>query len=170
MSGDRYTIRLAEASDLAALPGIEEAASRLFPPERLVGDMAVSEKEFARGLEAGLLWVLETGDVPVGFLLAEQEGQELHLVEMDVHPEHGAQGLGTLLLRKLMDYAREGSFAAITLSTFDDMRWNAPFYAKSGFETIDMAEQSSRMRNILAAEQEAGLTSRVAMRLNLGKS
>ena len=167
MSGDRYRIRLATASDLPALPAIEEAASRLFPPERMAGSQAIPEKEFARGLKEKLLWVLETGDTPVGFMLAEQQGKELHLVEMDVHPEHGAQGLGTLLLRQTIEYAKGAGFEAITLSTFNDLRWNAPFYAKMGFAALPASDQSPRLRNLLAAEQEAGLTDRVVMRLSL---
>ena len=167
MSGDRYKLRPALTADLPELPVIAKAASELFPPERLVVNKAVSEDAFARGLGNGLLWIVETGGTPVGFLLAERQGQELHLVEMDVHPEHGAQGLGTLLLRQLIDFAEDTGFRAITLSTYDEFRWNAPFYTKMGFDTVPEAQQSPRLRSLVVAEQEAGLTDRVIMHLKL---
>ncbi len=56
-----------------------------------------------------------------------------HLCELDVHPDHAGQGLGRRLIAAGEDWARAAGMPALTLSTFIDVPWNGPFYARLGF-------------------------------------
>jgi GNAT superfamily N-acetyltransferase len=84
---------------------------------------------------------------------------------MDVDPAHGRRGLGAALVETVCDWARIQGYGVISLSTFRDLPWNAPFYAKLGFQILDESELSilhrrgfaSGFQQIRRQEQEAGL-------------
>ncbi len=83
---------------------------------------------------SGHLWVAlsPTGHC-VGFALVEPSGDRLHLEELDVLPEHGGRGLGRALVSEVERWAIDNHFAEITLTSYRDVPWNAPFYARLGF-------------------------------------
>ncbi len=81
---------------------------------------------------AGLLWVaLEPAGAPIGFAVASIRGRRMHLDELDVLPEHGRKGVGSALIEAVEDYALNSGCVEMTLTTFRDVPWNAPFYAAS---------------------------------------
>jgi Acetyltransferase (GNAT) family/Glyoxalase/Bleomycin resistance protein/Dioxygenase superfamily len=88
---------------------------------------------------------------------------------MDVLPAHGRRGLGTLLLDKACAWAQAQGHPAVTLSTFRDVPWNAPFYARNGFRALQPSEWTPGMRAIRDNETEHGLRveARVFMRREL---
>jgi hypothetical protein len=53
----------------------------------------------------------------------------------------------------------------MSLSTFRDIPWNAPFYAKLGFRILDESELTEGFQQIRRQEHESGLpiTHRVIM-------
>jgi GNAT superfamily N-acetyltransferase len=112
------------------------------------------------------VWVALAGDVPVGFAHVEVlEAGNAHLKEIDVLPEHGRRGLGARLVGAVCNWARDAGFDAVTLTTFREVPFNMPFYAKMGFAEITADEWSDKLRMILANEAERGLdpAKRVAM-------
>ena len=67
-----------------------------------------------------------------------------------------------------MRWARASGLAAVTLTTFRDVPWNAPFYRRVGFEVVD--DPTPGLAAVRAAERAEGLDGfgpRVAMRLVL---
>jgi GNAT superfamily N-acetyltransferase len=104
---------------------------------------------------------------PVGFALVQLVDGNAHLTEMDVHPLHGRKGLGSLLLARVVDWARSQRFRAVTLTTFSHVPWNAPFYQRAGFRVLAPAEVGPKLAEILAEEASRGLRQRVAMSLDL---
>ncbi|HYF61268.1 MAG TPA: GNAT family N-acetyltransferase [Herpetosiphonaceae bacterium] len=167
---DHYAVRLARADDLAALNGIELAAAGRFAGTEfafLVDGGTLAAGALAAGQAAGLLWIAAGGDDrPVGFALGQIHGDALHLHELDVHPDHGRRGLGRRLVEALCAYAFGAGFAAVTLSTFRDIPWNAPFYASLGFAPLSEAALTPALRELRAHEARAGLPieRRVCMR------
>jgi GNAT superfamily N-acetyltransferase len=159
-----YKIRSAEKADLAALPDIERAASRLFPEGRLPdpGDTMPME-ELERAQEQGLVLVAANEGRIVGFTMSKVHDNVLHLHVMAVHPDHGKRGVGTQLVAAVIQQAAQRGLMSVTLTTFEDHPFNAPFYAKSGFRTLHDAELSPMLRGILAQEANLGMTNRVAM-------
>jgi len=68
----------------------------------------------------------------------------------------------------VVDAARCAGVRELTLTTFVDVPWNAPFYARFGFERLHERLLNDRLRGILASEHTHGLEGRCAMRLCVG--
>jgi GNAT superfamily N-acetyltransferase len=172
---DDYEIRQANSQDIPTLPEIERAAGRLFAGLDLVQDLenhTVPLEELARAQKAGRLWVAtERRDQPVGFALVTVVDGLAHLEELDVHPDHGRRGLGTALVERVCEWAKREGFAAITLSTFRDLPWNAPFYARIGFRALAEDELTEGLLQLRETEAERGLpiAERVVMRRELAE-
>ena len=164
-----YTITLARPEDLAALSAIELAAARLLAghaPESVLNE-TISGEVLKTAQRHGHLWVALADDVPVGFALVEViEPAVAHLKEIDVHPHHGRRGLGTKLVRAICAWAIAAGYHAVTLTTFRDVSWNMPFYARLGFEVIPPEALGPALRSVVQDETRRGLdpTRRVAMR------
>jgi GNAT superfamily N-acetyltransferase len=165
----RYSITAARPQDLTRLPAIELAAARLLAghaPEGILNETTSSDL-FQKAQREGHLWVALADDVPVGFAHVEViEREAAHLEEIDVDPEHGRRGLGTKLILHVCGWAAGNGYASVTLTTFRDVPWNMPFYARLGFEILLPAELSPALCAVVADETRRGLDPgrRVVMR------
>jgi GNAT superfamily N-acetyltransferase len=164
-----YAIMPARACDLRELSEFEIAAAGL-----LVGDAhesVLAEVTPLAELEAaqagGRLWVALHEDTPVGFAHVEIfEPTVAHLQELDVHPAHGRRGIGRRLVIAVCRWAKARGYAAVTLTTFRDVPWNMPFYARLGFEEVPTEALSPALHAVREGEISRGLdgASRVTMR------
>jgi GNAT superfamily N-acetyltransferase len=165
-----YEIRLAISEDVPLLPSIERAASDLFLQYKETADLPLyltTIEDFDEARNNGRLWVATTSDgTPIGFALVEMYDGVAHLEELDVYPEYGRQGIGTRLVETVCEWARSRRIAEVTLTTFRDIPWNAPFYRKMGFRELQPEEQSAFLRRIVEEEERHGLPQglRVVMR------
>jgi len=116
-------------------------------------------------LESGLLWVAVDGATPVAFLAARATEDDLHIDEVDVLRDRQGAGLGRRLIGEAVAAARSRGCQAVTLTTFGDVPWNAPFYARLGFAIWD--DPPEAVVAIVRSEEARGLKNRVAMRLAL---
>ena len=166
-------VRRAAAADATFLPDIERSAACAFRqlPDLgwTPGNFVESVEEHLASISRGTLWVAESDASVVGFLTAEIIGAELHIDEFDVHLDHQRQGIGRKLLSAVVEYAREEGLEALTLTTFRDVPWNAPFYSSAGFSAVEQSEVSPRLKSILELEVEHGLPQgkRCAMRMKI---
>ena len=161
-------IGLAEPREVALLPEIERRACDLFlavPATASLPSSLTSLTNLEAAQSAGLLWVARAGGSPVGFALLERLGDGLHLEELDVLPEHGRKGIGRALIREVCRYA-EAQRSALTLCTFRDVPWNAPFYERCGFRTLGDDELCPALSARVQEEAAHGLGAhlRVAMK------
>jgi GNAT superfamily N-acetyltransferase len=165
----QYTITAARPHDLPQLPAIELAAARLFAgmaPESVL-NMTTSQDALKQAQRDGRLWVVLADQAPVGFALVEVvERDAAHLEEIDVHPDHGRRGLGTRLVKHVCRWAAAAGFQSVTLNTDRDVPWNAPFYARLGFEVVPHEALSPALRAVFENETRRGLdpSRRVVMR------
>lgn len=178
MTGEMI-LRLARPEDLPRLPEIEASAATLFRDEGLevfAGETDETPIDFtpaevwAPMIAEGLLWVMSEPNRPAGaFLAARIEENRLHILEFDVHREHQAQGLGRRLLAFAIEEARRRGLAGLSLTTFRDAPWNAPFYASVGFVIVEGKEARGCLQAYLDREAARGLdpARRCAMVLNL---
>jgi GNAT superfamily N-acetyltransferase len=168
-----YTITAARQEDLARLPAIELAAARLLAglaPESVLNE-TTSLEVLNTARREGHLWVALSNDVPVGFAHIEViERDAVHLEEIDVHPDHGRRGLGTTLVLRVCEWAASRGYASVTLTTFRDVPWNMPFYARLGFDVVPPEELSDELRTVVDDETRRGLdpSRRVVMRRPTG--
>jgi predicted N-acetyltransferase YhbS len=100
-----------------------------------------------------------------GFALLRDLDRSIHLDELSVHPLHGRRGLGSALLKRVCESACS-AHRAVTLSTFRDVGWNAPFYARHGFRLLPDAEMTPDLVSVREREQARGLRTdlRIIMR------
>jgi len=125
-------------------------------------------EELATAIKAGLLWVAaDERDRPHGFIACKAMAGALHILEMDVAPASGRKGIGTALLLHAVAHSKRMPYvAAITLTTFRHLPWNAPFYAKNGFRIIAGGHGFEHLELALSQEASRGLRNRVAMARN----
>ena len=151
-------IRLALPTDLASLQGIEEASDQVFASVMDVSSWGSAPTGQDRVAEPGYLLVAAEDDEVVGFAHAvdvDGPGGTAHLEQIAVLPDRSRRGIGSALLEQACRYAAELGFAQLTLRTFRDVPWNAPFYARHGF--VVMADEPDWMDSLRAAEGRIGL-------------
>ncbi|SHN60058.1 GNAT family N-acetyltransferase [Erythrobacter sanguineus] len=156
-----WSLRLARPADAAAMPAIERAAASAFAADPALAGLDVTrtrtEADFARLIRKGHCLVSHVGEAMAGFLVAEPFRRELHIWEMDVAPAFQRRGIGAGLVRAAQIDARNSGFRAITLTTFRDVAWNGPFYARLGFEEVTALDAHPRLAAELTNEAEDGL-------------
>ena len=166
-------IRVAVPADAPSLIEIEKDAGQLFRVaeglERLADGEGLSIETYLRLIHFGTVWVMNDASAPTGFLAAQIEEAELHIVEISVRREHQRRGFAQMLIQNAADEARRRGLAAITLTTFRDLASNEQWYARLGFETLKELALGERLWSHLELEAAAGLPRerRCAMRLTL---
>ncbi|WP_231929553.1 hypothetical protein [Micromonospora inositola] len=67
-------------------------------------------------------------------------------------------------------WAADQGLPALTLTTFRNVPWNGPYYARCGFRELTGAQVTPGLTELLAAEAAMGLdpAERVAMRRTVG--
>ncbi|WP_026208882.1 GNAT family N-acetyltransferase [Catelliglobosispora koreensis] len=119
---------------------------------------------------AGMAWVAaESSDSPVAYLIADLIDGNLHIEQVSVRPSHAGQRIGGSLLEHAAQHAVSQGLAALTLTTFADVPWNAPYYERCGFYVLDDDLLPPGLRVVRQREAEHGLDRwpRVCMRRDL---
>jgi GNAT superfamily N-acetyltransferase len=161
-------IRPTVPEELPTLIEIERAAGAMFldvgMPE-IAGDSPGDASWFARF--DGFTWVAaDDAGVPVAYLVALPIDAGLHVEQVSVHPRAARQGIGAELIAAAGDVAEVEEWPALTLTTFTQVPWNAPYYRRLGFAVVPEPEWTPDLREIVAAENAHGLDRwpRVVMR------
>jgi GNAT superfamily N-acetyltransferase len=165
------TIRLSRVDELPLLQSIEKAAGVLF---REIGMIEVAEhpppslEAFQAYQRAGLAWTAaDPSDRAVGFVLVKLVDGCAHIEQVSVHPQHGRQGIGRLLISAVGRWAAGQGLPALTLSTFRNVAFNGPYYARLGFR--ELSEITPGLAEIQREETALGLdpAERVFMRRDI---
>lgn len=167
-------IRMVGGDELGVLRDIERAAGQCF---REVGMPEIAEDEplpveaLAGYQRAGRAWAAVDGaDRPVAYLIADLVDRCVHVEQVSVHPDHARRGVGRALLDHVAARAGADGAPALTLTTFAEVPWNAPYYRRCGFRSLGEGELTPGLRAIREREAAAhGLDRwpRVCMRRDL---
>ncbi|MFI1398026.1 GNAT family N-acetyltransferase [Streptomyces sp. NPDC020681] len=171
-------IRPAARSELTLLQDIERAAGE---PFRALGMAAIADDDplpvevLEHYRSAGRAWVCaeDADDAedgrPVAYLLHDEIDAAAHVEQISVHPAAARRGMGSALIDHLAARAGADGRTALTLTTFAEVPWNAPYYARLGFRTLDESELTEGLREIRRLEKAHGLDRwpRVCMRREL---
>ncbi|MFJ5776356.1 GNAT family N-acetyltransferase [Streptomyces sp. NPDC093094] len=154
-------IRAVRLDELPLLQDIERAAGQCFRdigmPE-IADDEPLPLGELARYHRTGLAWVVADGaDAPVAYLIADRVDGSLHVEQVSVHPDSARRGVGRSLLDRAAAHAVSEGAPALTLTTFTGVPWNAPYYARCGFELMDDSALTPGLRKIREHEAAHGL-------------
>lgn len=169
-------IRLVREAELPLLREIERASGEIFRDigmAEIAEDEPLSLAELGHYQRAGRAWVGTEGPAsdatdaqggasgtegaPVAFLLAEPVDGHLHIAQVSVHPVAAGRRLGAALIEHLAGLAVEQGAAGLTLTTYRDVPWNAPYYRRLGFTEIPEARLNPGLRAIRELERTAGL-------------
>jgi len=144
-------VRAARPDELPLLPEIEASADILFEEAGIKGLPPAGKVEDFK--EADHIFVI--GEPVNGFSRLDDIDGHAHLEQLSVDREHSGQGLGSELLEETCRQAQELGYSAITLITFKNLKWNAPFYAKHGF--TEVSEVPEYLQPLRHHEQQLGL-------------
>lgn len=78
-----------------------------------------------------------------------------HLEQVSVLPRFGRLGLGRMLVTATLAEAAARGHREVTLRTYADVPWNAPFYATCGF--VETEPDAGFLRGLLDVEERLGL-------------
>ena len=159
-------IRIAEDDDLEQIADIETRADEVSSVD-VVGQLPASRNDPESLRDAAA--VLVAGRPVVGFARVDIVDGLAHLEQVSVLPEHSRTEIGSELVEAACRWALEQGFRAMTLITFADVAWNAPFYAARGFREIDRLTPG--LAELRDWERDLGLDRvgrRVVMRRDLG--
>lgn len=154
-------IRPAVFADFPRLQQIERAAGEAFRtvsmPE-IAEDAPPNSEVLRRYADAGLAWVAaDERDVPAAYLLADRVDNALHIEQVSVHPHYARQRLGCQLIEYAEKQAVGLSCCALTLTTFVDVPWNAPYYRRLGFREIHDNALTPGLAEVRRHEAKIGL-------------
>jgi GNAT superfamily N-acetyltransferase len=158
-------IRLAGPDDVPAAQEVERRAVVLFEAwldetgltPQVLHDTSEAD-ELLAAVRRGHLLVAVEDDRVIGFAQMAILDGLVHVDELDVVPERGRQGVGSRLLQTVIDWAAEHGYPAVTLSTFRDVPWNRPFYARRGFAEVASLADLPEHRALVEAERRRGLS------------
>ena len=134
-------IRPADDTDVPHLEAIETAADSLLVDRfaATVWPPAATGEERAE-MPGFLLVASESeGGPAIGFVHVLELDGLAHLEQLAVLPAHGRRGHGRALVVAAMAEAHVRGHASITLRTYVDVPWNAPFCRSCGFVETEPA-------------------------------
>ena len=149
-------IRRAREDELELLIEIEREAGRAFAE---IGMPEIARDDPGTVEDVRGAWVAVDGaDRPVAYVVSRVVDGVTHVEQVTVAPSHARRGIGAALIDHLG--------APVTLTTFRDVPWNAPYYARLGFEVVPPEEQGPELAALVRDEAERipGDAPRVAMR------
>lgn len=160
-------IRPARDIEIEAVRDIERASATRFvgtARAELAQDEPTDAATLGQRIEAGGLLVADDDGAPAAFVMFREVEGCAYVEQIDVLPSHARRGIGARLLDAVAEVARGRGLAALTLSTFKDVPFNAPYYARLGFDVVEALTPG--MLAIRAEHEARGLdeTARVFMR------
>jgi GNAT superfamily N-acetyltransferase len=166
-------IRPPRPDELELLRSIERDAGRAFAeigmPE-IAADEPLSVAELETFRREGRAWVaVDRRDRPVAYLLSGIVDGCAHIDQVSVASAHAGERLGAALIEHLAQTAVAEGRPALTLTSFRDVPWNAPYYERLGFAVVDPSDQGPELAALAAREAYLipGDAPRVAMRRSL---
>ena len=157
-------VRRALPGDLEYLPEVDRRAESLF---RVAG-MDLPDIPFPLDALHESRAVFVAGRPPVAFVQIDEVDGTAHVQELAVLPSHMRQGLGSALLDAACEWACSMGYPAITLTTYAEVPWNAPYYQARGF--VELTELTPELIELRDWERDVGLDAvgrRIAMRREL---
>ena len=134
------SVRAARSDDLHRLPDIEIAAGvpfRAIGMPEIADDAPPGAEWYEQRLAAGLLWVVEISGATSGYLAGSMVDGDAHVAQVSVDPRRRGLGLGAALVGQLATWARGEGIERMTLTTFAEVPWNGPYYARIGWHRLE---------------------------------
>ncbi len=105
--------------------------------DALAADEPSPAEVLAARIAAGGLVVADVDGDVAAFVMFRPVADSLYIEQIDVLPAFERRRIGASLIDATADQARATGLSRLTLSTFRDVPWNAPYYRRLGFIDID---------------------------------
>lgn len=155
-----YRVVRGERAHVRSLRSLEKAAGARF---RDIGMAEIADAEptpetiFEDRAHEGRLYVaLSPANEPVGFLIWSEKDGRAYVEEVSVSQDHAGRRLAARLIDALAADVR-GRLKMLSLATFRDVAWNAPYYAKLGFVELSRTEAGPEHEANWQRQAEFGL-------------
>ncbi|WP_194419902.1 GNAT family N-acetyltransferase [Microbacterium abyssi] len=160
-------------SDFSLAADIEAAADELLIGHLHAVDWPPVDSGQERMAMPGFLLLAEeeSDGFVVGFAHVLEIDGFVHLEQLAVLPAHSRRGHGRMLVEAVLAEAVARGYTEITLRTYRDVPWNAPFYESCGFRRSDPA--SPFHEHLVDVEARVGLErygERIQMTARLDRS
>lgn len=144
------------------LRDIERAAGRAFRDlgmDAIADDEPPAAEDLHRYAGSGRLWVAsdERDGRAVAYAMVDPVDGSTHIEQISVHPDSARRGVGRALIEHIAASAAAEGVPALTLCTFLEVPWNAPYYARCGFRLLEDRELTPGLRRLREHEGELGL-------------
>jgi amino-acid N-acetyltransferase len=147
-----------QEAQIATLLELEQAVAALYydigfdaaevPPR--------TEQDFYRLPRDHAVRVAEADHEVAGYAAWRDEAPGVaYLEELSVHPDYQRYGIGTKLLERVFEEARENDFRELVLRAWDKATWAQAFYKKAGFQPVDESAPE-KVREWLALKTDGG--------------
>lgn len=162
-------VRLAELAEIPQLNEVEADAGRAFlglSDFAFVADYPLPDEEaYVPFIRERRAFVCDDGGRILGFVLMGEVDGRGHVFQVSVRSGFQRRGLGRQLLVRGEDWARSRGLREVSLTTFRDVPWNGPAYARLGYSPVPDGMTGRELAAILAHERAIGLfrQARVAM-------
>ena len=98
-----------------------------------------------------------TDDRVVGFVRIGLLDGLAHVEQLSVHPAHAGRRIGAQLLNGAAEWALEHGGDRLMLTTFRDVPWNGPYYARLGWVVRPAGQLGPDLAAARARERRLGL-------------
>ena len=148
-------IRLATAADVPVLVDVELDAGRMFVDVGMaeLADDLPDRDDVGGAVAAGTVWVAELDGKVHGYVRASELDGRAHVDQVSVRPAYGRRGTGRRLVARVSTWGQEQGLVGTTLTTFRDVDFNGPYYARLGFR--ELAEDERGPGLVAVMEHEA---------------
>lgn len=102
------------------------------------GAWTYEQLEHSLRLENVLCYVAKNDDKVLGFVLIEETPYDFDILEIVVDQELRGRGIGTMLMKRVLDYAKLTHKEKTTLEVASDNKSAISFYEKFGFSQISV--------------------------------
>lgn len=156
-----FIVRPGTPDDDAATEQIEVAADALLIDRFGAAEWPPPTPAHERASAPGFVLVAEyvgseaPAPLVVGFVHVLVIDGHAHLEQLSVLPAFGRRGIGRQLVEAALTESRRRGHTEITLRTYVDVPWNAPFYASCGF--VESEPETPLLRGLVQVESSLGL-------------
>lgn len=154
-------IRSGRIEDLPACREIERSAGRVFADwnmDEIAKDEPIPLSDLAIYCNDQRLWVaVDDSDKPIAYIVVDRVDSRAHIEQISVHSNYAGKKIGQALIERAVLWANEQRMDAVTLTTFRDIPWNAPYYERCGFVVIPEENVLPDLRKLRLVEAHHGL-------------
>lgn len=115
-------------------------------------------EDYVRAARAWVWVEDDDSDAAIGaYLVSDVVDGAGHVEQVSVDPAYAGRRLGSALIDEAARWATEQGYAALTLTTFTHVPWNAPYYERLGFRVVPPDEMGEELCALRVHEAELGL-------------